>query len=247
MYLNGTTESGPLKMPVALMDVLAAHHLKEKILMALMKRERDGEGAYLSVSLMEAALASLANQGSGWLVAGAEPQNLGSEHPHIYPYGSVFQTGDGVRVLLAIGNDAQFRLMMEILGYEDISDDPKFSTNPERSANRDELRTVLSEIFQTQQDGKAMIESFKSRRIPCGEILPVSAAVERYGNTGLFTGTHPDYGTIKGIPTGNTESAEWMTPPPELGSSTKRVLNETLGISMTKLEELQNSGTIAAR
>lgn len=247
MYMNGTTESGPLKMPVALMDVLAAHHLKEKILLALLQKERGGKGAYLSVSLMEAALASLANQGSGWLVAGAEPENLGSEHPHIYPYGSVFETGDGIRVLLAIGNDAQFRLMMELLENANIADNPKFSTNPERSANRDELRPILSDIFRNQQDGKTMIESFKSRRIPCGEILPVSAAIERHGGPGFFSGTHPDYGAIKGIPTGNPESAGWMSPPPELGSSTKSILNETLGIKNSKLDELHNSGTIAVR
>src|SRR5690606_15808816 len=95
MSMNGTPESGPVKMPVALIDVLAAHHLKEGILLALYERENSGKGKAVCVSLYDAALSSLVNQASNYLMAGKVPQRIGSLHPNIAPYGEIFETKDG--------------------------------------------------------------------------------------------------------------------------------------------------------
>ncbi|CAJ1340836.1 unnamed protein product, partial [Effrenium voratum] len=100
-------------MPVALVDLLAAHQLKEAILLALLQRERTGEGAHVHVSLMAAAVASLANQASGYLLAGQVPQRMGSDHPSICPYGTDFYDKDGLPLILAVGSDAQFRSLCE--------------------------------------------------------------------------------------------------------------------------------------
>jgi crotonobetainyl-CoA:carnitine CoA-transferase CaiB-like acyl-CoA transferase len=94
MYMNGTPESGPLKMPVALIDILAAHQLKEGILIALIKRLQTGKGSRVSASLEHAAIASLANQASNWLMTGYNHQPSGSLHPNIAPYGELFTTAD---------------------------------------------------------------------------------------------------------------------------------------------------------
>ena len=91
-YLNGEADGPPTKMPVALVDILAAHQLKEGLLLALLRRERDDKGSFVTTSLLGAATASLANQATNYLVAGVEPTRMGSEHPNVVPYGTIFQT-----------------------------------------------------------------------------------------------------------------------------------------------------------
>lgn len=245
MHMNGTTESGPLKMPVALMDVLAAHHLKEKLLLALLHQQKTGEGVQVSVSLMEAALASLANQGSAWLVAGSDPQPMGSEHPHIYPYGSVFETGDGLKILLAVGNDDQFKNLTRLLGNASLSDDNRFAANPDRSSNRDQLRPELAHLFQFVQNGRRFLEDMKAAKIPCGAIMPVSEAIETHGRNSLLSGFNAKFGKIRGIATANPEAAKQLEAPEELGASTSKILQEFTGITTSRLKKLKTRGIIS--
>ena len=100
MSMNGEPGGNSLKMPVALIDILAAHHLKEGLLLALIQQSRTGMGDFVEVSLIQAAIASLANQATNWLVSGKIPQKQGSAHPNIAPYGDVFTTSDGQEILL---------------------------------------------------------------------------------------------------------------------------------------------------
>src|ERR1700756_1614855 len=125
MSMNGTTESGPLKMPVALIDIFSAHHVKEAVLMALLKRAKTNKGSFISVSLFDVAVSSLANQATNWLIANHLPQRTGSLHPNIAPYGEIFQTKDGHTVTFAIGSDAQFKKLCSILQVPDLSADKK--------------------------------------------------------------------------------------------------------------------------
>ena len=118
MFLNGEPDGPSLKMPVALMDILAAHHLKEGILLALLRKNQTGKGDFLEVSLLQAAVSSLANQATNWLVAGVTPQKQGSAHPNIAPYGDIFRTLDGHEILLAIGSDRQFNSLCKILNLD---------------------------------------------------------------------------------------------------------------------------------
>ena len=103
-FMNGQPDGPPTKMPVALMDVLAAHHLKEAILLALYYREKTGKGQYIEASLFKAGVSSLANQATNWLVGRAIPQRMGSDHPNIVPYGTIFKTADGKEIVLAHGH-----------------------------------------------------------------------------------------------------------------------------------------------
>src|SRR6478736_2525020 len=116
MALNGEHDGPATKMPVALIDVLAAHHLKEGLLLALLKRERLKEGSFVEVSLVQTAVASLANQATNWLVGKKLPVRQGSAHPNIAPYGDSFVTEDSKRILLAVGSDKQFDELIKILG-----------------------------------------------------------------------------------------------------------------------------------
>lgn len=144
MSMNGTDSSGPVKMPVALIDVLAAHQLKEGILLALLNRIETGVGKAVHVSLYNAAVCSLMNQASNYLMEHKIPQRIGSLHPNIAPYGEIFETNDKKLVTFAIGSDGHFVKLCHFLGLEYLPDDVKFTSNQKRVENRRELENILS-------------------------------------------------------------------------------------------------------
>ncbi|HKC67933.1 MAG TPA: CaiB/BaiF CoA-transferase family protein [Bacteroidia bacterium] len=150
MSMNGTKESGPLKMPVAMIDILAAHHLKEAILLALLKKQKTKKGSYVSVSLFDVAIASLANQATNWLVAKHIPQPTGSLHPNIAPYGEIFTTKDNHKVTFAIGSDGQFKNLCELLYIEKTKSDKSYLNNQLRVINRKKLFMVLNTAVKKQ-------------------------------------------------------------------------------------------------
>jgi len=178
MYLNRSPGSEPTKMPVALMDLLAAHQLKEGLLVALYQRERTGTGAYVHISLIQAAVSALANQASAWLKAGSNPQPMGSDHPTIAPYGSLFLTKDEKYMLLAVGNDGQFRNLCHAIHLPQLAQDPRFHTNPERVKHREKLKKILSEAL-IQQNAEVWIADFQRLQIPCGIIYDIQEALNQ--------------------------------------------------------------------
>jgi crotonobetainyl-CoA:carnitine CoA-transferase CaiB-like acyl-CoA transferase len=169
MSMNGTPESGPLKMPVALIDILAAHQLKEGILLALIRRMQTGEGTHVDVSLYEAALASLANQASNYLVAGFVPGLSGSLHPNIAPYGEIIITKDHKKIALAIGTDRQFTGLCRVLDLTDLVADPRFETNIKRIANRGLLHDMLQKAC-SEIDSQPFLRKTSSEGVPAGLI-----------------------------------------------------------------------------
>lgn len=144
MFMNGEKNAQPLKMPVALIDVLAGHQLKEAILIALLKKEKTGNGSRISVSLFDSAIASLVNQATNWLIAKHLPEATGSLHPNIAPYGEIFKTSDGHLITFAIGSDKQFVHLCEFLGLNELTENPKFAANQQRIIHRDELFEILN-------------------------------------------------------------------------------------------------------
>lgn len=177
MFMNGTAESGPVKMPVALIDVLAAHQLKEGILSALWVRERTGRGMVVDCSLEKAALASLVNQATNYLMAGHIPQRMGSLHPNIAPYGEIFTCRDGKLLVLASGSDKQFRRICDILEMHAIALDPRFSTNQLRVVNRKALYSMMIPAFQLK-DRSAWMEAFVANDVPAGAIRSMDEVME---------------------------------------------------------------------
>ena len=169
MFMNGQADSEPTKMPIALIDVLAAHQLKEGLLVALLKREKTGEGSFVSCSLEEAALASLANQATNFLMNDFVPQRIGSLHPNIAPYGEIVVTKDGKRLVLAAGSQPQFKKLCESINAEDVLQNTLFSTNGLRVKNRIELQHALQAKF-----GVYIFEDIYSKllnlNVPVGQI-----------------------------------------------------------------------------
>ena len=178
MFMNGNADGPPTKMPVALIDILAAHQLKEGILCALLQKEKNGKGSCVEVSLEKAALASLANQASYFLMTGNTPKRLGSLHPNIAPYGEQFETMDNRWIVLAIGSDDQFRKLCQVLNLPDIATSALYSSNTLRVQNRTQLHTVLQEQFK-KQSCQSFESDAQSNGIPYGRIRNMEEVFER--------------------------------------------------------------------
>jgi len=148
IHMTGEKNGQAVKMPVALIDILAGHQLKQGVLMALLKRQASGEGSFVSVSLYDASLAALANQASNWLNVQHLPQRMGTEHPNIAPYGDVFYSKDGVGFILGTGTQKQFENLCFILKLDRLVEDERFLTNALRLANRPDLKAFLKEAFE---------------------------------------------------------------------------------------------------
>lgn len=177
MFMNGEPNSKPVKMPVALIDILAGHQLKEGILIALLNRYKTGKGIQLSVSLFDSALASLANQATNWLIAGHLPKAQGSLHPNIAPYGELFETKDGHLVTFAIGSNKQFRELCLLFNYEALSKDSKYAGNQQRVVNRSQLYHILY-TYVKQMSFKHLFDECLKRDIPFGKIRNLKEVFE---------------------------------------------------------------------
>ncbi|MBK8944576.1 MAG: CoA transferase [Ignavibacteriae bacterium] len=178
MYINGLPETKPLKMPVALIDILAAHQIKEAILLAIIEKQKTGKGSFVHVSLLDAGISSLANQASNFLNVGIIPERVGSNHPNIFPYGTTFLTKDNKYILLAIGNDKQFKTFCEKFDKNYKINLDKFSTNFKRVKFREELTKIISEII-FQVDSKKTIKILDENKIPAALIKNMKEVFEQ--------------------------------------------------------------------
>jgi crotonobetainyl-CoA:carnitine CoA-transferase CaiB-like acyl-CoA transferase len=243
MYMNGLPGGPSLKMPVALMDVLAGHHLKEALLLAMLEKAKTGKGGFVEVSLIQAAVASLVNQATNWLIAGKSPEKHGSAHPNIAPYGDVFLTADGQELLLAVGNDRQFQDLCRVIEKEDVLRDPRFSGNTNRVTNRAALNeTVGSAIRHFTSD--EIVRKINAFKIPGGLIQKVEQVFEMPEVKEIML-TH---GGIRGIRSfvgsdGQPLSSHFQ-PPPRLGEHTNMILEKSLGYSSKTVELLRSRGVI---
>ncbi|OJJ23744.1 carnitine dehydratase [marine bacterium AO1-C] len=178
LFMTGEPDRDPVKMPVALIDILAAHQLKEAILLALYQRLQTGKGSYVSVSLLEAALASLANQATNWLMGGHIPQRMGTQHPNIAPYGDIFYTKDEKPVILAVGTEKQFVALCDCLNISEVATNEQFSQNQTRVQNRASLKEVLSPAIKRYLMDDLM-QAFHTQGVPAGQIRTMPEVFEQ--------------------------------------------------------------------
>ena len=177
MSMNGTPESGPVKMPVALIDVLAAHHLKEALLIALLEREKAKRGKSVSVSLYDAAISSLVNQASNYLMSNHIPQRIGSLHPNIAPYGEIFTTKDGALITFAIGSNLHFEKLCSFLKSEELITDKRFNSNQNRVVNRKELFIILDKKIKCIECD-IILSAMEELNVPAGKIKNLKEVFE---------------------------------------------------------------------
>lgn len=224
MHLNAaSTHDPPQKMPVAFIDLFAAHQLKEGILTALYQREKNGRGCLIEVSLFDSALASLANQGATWLTTGRDPMPLGSGHPGIVPYGTVYRAADGQRLVLAVGTDAQFRTLCQVLQRPRWADEPRFSTNPARVQHRAALEELLL-VRIAELNGWALLHELARLGVPAGAVRTVGEALTTdLAQAMLLPPASPQF-PYAGLRTVAFRSSAWpvvggLSAPPELEAS----------------------------
>ncbi len=251
-YMNGNPDGPPTKMPVALMDVLAAHHLKEAILLALLYRERTGKGQYIEASLFKAGLASLANQATNWLVGGSIPQRLGSDHPNIVPYGTIYRTKDQKEIVLAAGTDKQYKELIKALGRPELAEDERFAKNQNRVKNKKEINTIIQEHISAYSRDE-ILQLLSEKRIPGGGVFNMKEVFEvPESKEMMLEGDYDDGMNIKGVKsvafdTTDPMKCQQLSPPPHYGEHTGKILKEWLGFSDHEIENLTKKGVVYAR
>lgn len=188
MHMNGSPTSGPIKMPVAFIDLFAAHQLKEAVLIALLKKEKTGEGSFIETSLERSAIASLANQATNWLMNAHDPQPLGTIHPNIAPYGELFTSKDGHAFVLAVGAESQFAALCDVLELRALKEDPRFRINQQRVKHRHLLAEKLKEAFETM-DFSSISIALEKHKVPFGKIKAVSEVLDAQADDAFLTET----------------------------------------------------------
>ena len=164
---DGEDGGGPMKVGVALTDILTGLHAVSGILAALAWRERSGEGQHIDLSLLDVQVSCLANQAQNYLVTGQSPTRLGNAHPSIVPY-QAFPTADG-DMILAVGNDSQFAAFCEVAGQPGWASDPRFATNAARVEHRAQLVPLLRQAT-VQRSTAEWISLLAQANVPCGPI-----------------------------------------------------------------------------
>lgn len=247
MAMNGYADGPPTKMPVALMDVLAAHHLKEALLIALLRRTQTGTGAYVPVSLMQAAASGLANQATNYLHTGHVPQRMGSAHPNIAPYGTAYETAD-TPVVLAVGTDRQFEALCTILQCPALAHEARFATNRARVRHR----TALDEALRPKlavQPAAALLQALHEHGVPAGAVRTMPAVLSDPHVAPMTLGTREeeDEAGVPGLrqvaPETAGSSGKDLTPPPRYAADTAAVLR-AYGYARASIKAMENSGII---
>ena len=175
MSLTGDPDGPPMKVGVGISDVVCGMYATIGILAALRHRDQTGEGQHIDLALVDSQMAWLINEGTNFLASGKEPQRRGNAHPNIVPY-DVFATSDG-HIILAVGNDAQFQRFCHAMERVDLAEDSRFTTNPDRIANRGPLSDAISEILSARTSAD-ILQVLQSVQVPCGPIHTVGQALQ---------------------------------------------------------------------
>jgi crotonobetainyl-CoA:carnitine CoA-transferase CaiB-like acyl-CoA transferase len=241
MSITGEPDGEPMKVGVAMVDVLTGLHAAVAILAAVNR----GEGDQIEVSLLDSGLASLINVGSNVLVAGGVPQRYGNAHPNIVPYQS-FRTADGW-IAIAAPNDGLYGRLCEVLGAPELSSDERFASNAKRVENRDALVPLIEQRLaaRTADEWLAALEGVG---VPSGKIRTVPEALQAAADAGVAATTrvpHPTAGEVElmNSPIQVESGLRPAVAPPLLGQHTAEVLRE-IGVVDAEIERLASAGVI---
>ncbi len=201
LSMSGTPEGRLTRMPVALIDILAAHQLKEGILCALIHRLKQGKGGIIRTTLEESAISSLANQATNYLMVNHIPKPMGTAHPNIAPYGDIFVCSDQVAIVLAIGSDVQFQKLCNILADKSLASHELYSSNEVRVKNRDSLNTTLATLIQ-KIDSTGFLDQCHAQKVPVGRVQNLKAVFSsEIGQSMVLEQQEPDGSLSKRVKT----------------------------------------------
>jgi formyl-CoA transferase len=238
---------GPQKAGVAISDLMTGMYASVAVLAALNHRERSGEGQYIDMALLDVQVAMMANMATNYLASGKPPARWGNAHPNIVPY-QTFAASDG-HIIVAVGNDGQYRKFVAAGGQPELADDPRFATNPARVRNREILVPILAAMVRTRSR-QEWIDALEAAGVPCG---PINRLDEVFANPQVKARgmevvlPHPSGGEVH-VPASpmklSATPPRYDAPPPMLGQHTGEVLAQLLGMDEAEVKALRDRGVV---
>jgi formyl-CoA transferase len=238
---------GPQKAGIAISDLMTGMYSTIAVMAALTHRDRTGEGQYIDMALLDVQVAMLANMNTNYLASDNPPKRWGNAHPNIVPY-QTFATSDG-HIIVAVGNDGQYKKFITAGGRPELGDDPRFATNPMRVRHRDILVPMLAEMVKTKTK-QEWIDLLEKNGVPCG---PINNLDEVFVDPQVkarrmrFDLPHPSGGKVKLVGSPMKLSGtppQYDMPPPLLGQHTEEVLRDMLGHSDEQIAQLKGKGVV---
>jgi crotonobetainyl-CoA:carnitine CoA-transferase CaiB-like acyl-CoA transferase len=250
MSITGEADGPPMKVGVAMADLSTGMYAAVSTLLALRHAERTGQGQRVDISLLDTQISMLANQALSFLVGGESPGRLGNAHPTVVPY-RTFQAADHP-IVVAVGNDAQFRVLCDVIGAPELARDERYATNGARVINRGTLEPTLQGVI-AKLNGHELLEALHARGVPAGPVNTIGEAfedpfVEARGTVQRFMRDDGVEVPSVAYPGKFSETpADYRRRPPFLGEHTREVLQAWLGLEAGRLDELTAGGVIAQR
>ena len=238
---------GPQKAGVAIADIFTGMYATSAILAAVVHRDRTGVGQYIDLALLDVQVATMANVASNYLASGVAPKSWGNASPNIVPY-QTFKASDGW-IIVACGNDGQYRHFVKAGGQEELADDTRFMTNPERVRHRDTLVPILSAMV-VKKTKKEWIDALEQAGVPCG---PINNFQEVFENEQVIARgikmemPHAKAGKVPLVRSPMRMSETPVVekrPPPLLGEHTDEILKERFNLSTEEVKALRDKGVI---
>ena len=247
MAVTGPADGEPVRVGVAITDLLTGIYACNAITAALFARERTGKGQRIDVSLLDSQVATLSYVASNYLNSGIAPKRLGNAHPNIVPYQS-FKASDGY-LAFGAGNDGQWAKFCNAISREDWITDERFASNPNRVKNRDELGGLLDSVF-AQRTVAEWLNICEGAGIPAGPIneIPQVFKDPQVLEREMIWETNSTSGELirmAGSPLKSIENPpELRYPPPQHGEHTEEILSDLLGLDAKQLDGLRNQGVV---
>ena len=251
MSVTGEAEdvegASPQKSGVAIADIFTGMYATTAILAAVIHRDQTGQGQYIDMSLLDTQIAVMANVSSAYLTSGEIPRRWGNASPIIVPY-QTFPTADGW-MIVAAGNDGQYRHFVTVGGEPQLADDQRFLTNPDRVKHRKELVPLLEKMTRKKTKGE-WIKLLETANVPCG---PINNFKEVFENEQVIARNvqidvpHPTVGDMKLVASPMKLSktpTEVRMAPPTLGQHTSEILRERLHLDDETIAQLHQKGVI---
>ncbi|MDG1869487.1 MAG: CaiB/BaiF CoA-transferase family protein [Candidatus Thioglobus sp.] len=248
MSITGVANGEPMKAGVALTDIMTGLYCSNAILAALMARNHIDKGQYIDIALLDVQVSTLANQGLNYLATGNNPKRQGNAHPNIVPY-QTFNTSDGI-IMLAIGNDTQFRKFCQLVERPELADNPNFQANEQRVINRESLIEHLSKILLSQPT-VWWINQLETLDIPCG---PINTLQEVFNHSQIkhrnLVRKIPDncskqiYTIASPINLSETP-LQYRSASPDLSEHCEKILSSELGYDSKKIQHLRENGIVS--
>jgi crotonobetainyl-CoA:carnitine CoA-transferase CaiB-like acyl-CoA transferase len=241
---NGSVESGPVKLGVPMVDMTTGMNLAIGILLALHERHRSGKGQFVEVALYDAGLSILHPHSGNWLMGGGLPKLLGNAHPNLTPY-DLYPTATRP-ILLGVGNDAQFKKAMAVLGVAHAAEDPRFRSMAERNANRPALTKLLTEAF-AKLDGVKVAQELLKAGVPAGPLNTIAEVLTDPQTTAREMVVEKDgYRGIASPVKMSRSKASTRHLPPDFGAENRAVLKEA-GYGNEEIEALVAAGAVVEK